>query len=565
MSGPRVPVAQVGLIVALLSVPGGDAIGQARIPDGGIPVTNDAVIESCSVCHGGDASGRMSRISFVRKTPEGWQMSLRRMVDLYGAQVDTATAREIVRYLADHHGIAPEELRPGLHEVERVRNEEYEYPDEETFETCAACHSMGRVITQRRTADEWDLLAETHEGLYPWIDWQTFQRSGRDEDGQYTVDRVNDHLAERFPLQTPEWAEWSANVRPPRLGGRWVLSGYEDGRGPVYGEMRITPVEGRPGEFEHRVSYVRASSGERVERSGRAVVYTGYQWRGSSGEGDGRLREVMFVERGWREMHGRWFTGAYDEVGTEVRLRRVDREVVIAGFHPSALRSGVGEQEVRIFGANIPGDLGPSDLDLGPGVAASRVVEAGPGQARVVVSVSGVAAPGRRDAYVGGVAQPGALVVYDRIHSIRVEPHTGMARIGGERFPKEHEYFRAVGYHDGPDGETGTDDDIRVGPVPAEWSIAEYPVTYDDDDIRFVGRIESNGRFVPAVDGPNPQRTRNRNNVGEVWVVATYTPPEPGARPLRGRGYLIVTVPLYVRYEPWPELEDAMTPTIMRE
>jgi hypothetical protein len=52
------------------------------------------------------------------------------------------------------------------------------------------------------------------------------------------------------------------------------------------------------------------------------------------------------------------------------------------------------------------------------------------------------------------------------------------------------------------------------------------------------------------VDGPNPLRSQSRNNVGDVWVVATYTPGAP-ARPVRARALLIVTVPLYMRFDPW--------------
>lgn len=565
MKSLRAVVLGAALLICVPPAAGGqEGPAGGGATEAGIPVTDEAVIESCSSCHSRDESGRMSRISSVRKTPEGWQLSLRRMMDLYGVRIDTATARRVVRYLSDHHGIAPAELRPGLFEVERVRVEEYEYPDDEVRETCAACHSMGRVITQRRTAEEWELLADTHRGLYFWVDWQTFRRSGTDEEGRHTVDRVNRHLAERFPLRTPEWSEWSANVRPPRLGGTWVLSGTEDGRGPIYGRMEITPVEGEAGAFTTRTDYVRVASGERVTRSGRAVVYTGYQWRGRSGEGESGRREVMLVERGWRTMHGRWFAGAYDEIGTEVELTRVGGGSVVAGVHPRALRSGVEDQEVRIYGANLPDDLSASDVDLGSGVRVTEIVERGADRARLRVDVAADAASGVRDVYVAGAGRPGTVVVYDRIHSVRVEPRAGMARVGGVAYPKEYEYFRAVGYHAGPDGESGTDDDLRLGRVPVEWSLAEYPVTYEDDDTGFVGSIEPSGRFVPAADGPNPERSRNRNNVGEVWVVATHRPeedaggadPSSEARTLRGRGYLLVTVPLYVRFEPWPSAEE---------
>src|SRR5436305_14387694 len=109
----------------------------------------------------------MQRLSYERKTPEGWEMSVRRMVSLNNVSLDPATARTIVRYLSDHQGLAPAELRPARFEVER-RMLEYRYTaDTRTETTCRACHSMGRVITQRRTRGERAVLVATHRALYP--------------------------------------------------------------------------------------------------------------------------------------------------------------------------------------------------------------------------------------------------------------------------------------------------------------------------------------------------------------------------------------------------------------
>ena len=92
------------------------------------------------------------------------------------------------------------------------------------------------------------------------------------------------------------------------------------------------------------------------------------------------------------------------------------------------------------------------------------------------------------------------------------------------------------------------------------WGLEEYAVTFDDDDIKFVGNLDRNGLFTPNVDGPNPQRSGQRNNVGDVWVVATYAPTAAGAKPMKARSLLVSTVPLYMRWEPW-RVDDANTPT----
>ena len=82
----------------------------------------------------------------------------------------------------------------------------------------------------------------------------------------------------------------------------------------------------------------------------------------------------------------------------------------------------------------------------------------------------------------------------------------------------------------------------------------EYTATYNDDDIKFVGVLnEATGRFTPNADGPNPARAGARNNIGDVWVVAKYLGEATDGKPaatLRARAHLLVTVPLYMRFEP---------------
>ena len=78
----------------------------------------------------------------------------------------------------------------------------------------------------------------------------------------------------------------------------------------------------------------------------------------------------------------------------------------------------------------------------------------------------------------------------------------------------------------------------------------EYAAIYGDDDIEYVGTIRQDGWFVPGEDGPNPSRPGERNNVGDVWIVATHA--SAGRQTLTARAHLVVTVPLYLRFDPWP-------------
>jgi quinohemoprotein amine dehydrogenase len=516
----------------------------------GFAVRNATLVARCSRCHRVDEAGRMSRISFMRKTPEGWQTSIRRMVALHGVRVSAEEAREIVRYLADEQGLAPEELRPGLFEVER-RTIDHDYGGDSGVEfTCIQCHSMGRVITQRRTKEEWALLLATHRALYPLVDFQAFRRAGPPPEGgerRHPMDVAIDHLADTFPLVTPAWSAWAATKRAPRLAGTWALAGYEPGRGPLYGTVTILADSADPASFRTAADFVYVETGERVRRVGEALVYTGYQWRGRSSPGaPDELREAMFVERDQRTMSGRWFRGSYDELGPDVTLRRVAAPV-LSGVFPRAVERG-STLDVRVFGAALPAPS-VADLDFGAGVSAAAVTGSTHEELVVRLAVAPDAPLGARDLVAFGSVLERALVVHDGLDRIEVTPRAGMARIGGANFPKGYQVFEALGFDDGPDGEPLTADDLDLGRVSVRWHLEEYAAVYGDDDIEYVGTIRPDGVFVPAEDGPNPNRSGNRNNVGDVWVVATHE--RPGGKPLTARAHLVVTVPLYMRFDPW--------------
>ena len=233
---------------------------------------------------------------------------------------------------------AVEELRPGMFEIER-RSDDHDWDGDSDVEyTCIQCHSMGRVMTQRRTEEEWGLLITTHRALYPLSDWQAFRYTGpasEQDDPRHPMERAINYLGEVYPLETPEWSAWAANKRPARLEGTWTISGHEPGKGPIYGTMVISVDPSDANAFETSSSYVYAESGEQIQRTGQTTVYTGYQWRGRSNPGnDNELREVMFVERDQQQIWGRWFRGDYDEIGPNISLRRAVGSTVASQSNP---------------------------------------------------------------------------------------------------------------------------------------------------------------------------------------------------------------------------------------
>ena len=94
------------------------------------------------------------------------------------------------------------------------------------------------------------------------------------------------------------------------------------------------------------------------------------------------------------------------------------------------------------------------------------------------------------------------------------------------------------------------EDDLNLGMVDVKWSVEEYTATFGDDDTQFVGALDDKGMFTPNVDGPNSKRSGNRNNVGDIWVVAELidTTGPANAKPIRARAHLLVTVPIYMNW-----------------
>ncbi len=59
----------LGLVVLLYPTA---LYAQSDVDTQGTPIENDLVVENCASCHAQDDSGRMTRLSYMRKTPEGW-------------------------------------------------------------------------------------------------------------------------------------------------------------------------------------------------------------------------------------------------------------------------------------------------------------------------------------------------------------------------------------------------------------------------------------------------------------------------------------------------------------
>lgn len=595
-------------------------------PKRGIPIDDPLVHTHCSKCHQLDARQLMTRISYLRKSPEGWSESLKRMIRLHGLQISPGDAKAIVRSLSNSNGLARSEAERGLYESERRVHWSEEQRDEDFRRACSECHPLGRVLLQQRDEEEWQLLRATHVAMFPLSRGQIgggppedeMRRfggpvggspaggsgsasnpgggaRGRGNDGppqpqQSVGDRVLSRLQKEQPLFTPAWERWAKNRREVPLAGRWVLTGHETGLGDLTGEVEIRRTDADEYDTTWTMHW---SNGTSATRTGKGILYAGYSWRGRSSDpslGDKApgFREVLLLDDAWQVLRGRLFTGNYDELGADVALHRELGRPRVLALGQAAVVAPCDDHELIVHGESFPEQVAPTDLFVGAGVTVKSVERRSAHELRVHLAVAPRTELGPRTVAFGNEPGSAVLQLYDTVDYVRISPLQGLARVGGAKHPKQLERFEAIAVYRGPDGKPYTEDDVDLFQVQPRWSLEEFRVREDDDDLAFVGAIDpATGVFTPNVDGPNPARKWSANNVGDVFVTAVVdlevgvrpppppTPkPEPGKptpppavlappeapkaplpreqRTFRSRGHLIVTVPLFAR---WNSLE----------
>lgn len=546
--------------------------GPPKAPRRGIPVTEPLLYKHCSTCHKTDENGLMSRISYLRKTPEGWEQSLKRMARQLELGFTAEEARSIVAYLANEHGLTRSEAERSLYEVERRVHWSEAEQDADFRATCGACHTLGRVLAQQRDPEEWKILKNTHLAFFPLARMQAFQgdrRGGggggggppepdwasmtedermetwerRQEEarrGPDRADRVLERLAKDQPLFTKEWDEWQVSRRETPLAGRWVLKGREIGRGDFYGAVTVV----RTAENTFTTTWETVfSDGRVVRRTGKGILYAGYSWRGRSTPAAGTgppdaddLRETLLLSADWNTLKGRIFRGGYDEIGADVTLTRETGATFVLGAVDGAVTAPALGHVVEIYGSGFPADLTAADFFVGAGATVASATRLDERRVRLVLDVSPDAERGPRAVSFRAVPGPAALVVYDAIDYVKIEPGEGFARIGGGEHPKQIERYEAVAMNRGKDDKPFTADDFPIKVVKGRWGLEEMAAWADDDDVKYVGVVDPDtGVFTPAAEGPNPARRHSANNIGDVFVTVTASLETPESRPAASR------------------------------
>ncbi|MEQ1883656.1 MAG: quinohemoprotein amine dehydrogenase subunit alpha [Bryobacteraceae bacterium] len=508
---------------------------QAPAPEDGIPVTDALVKTKCGACHEADDRGNLKIISWTRTTPEGWQDALKRMILSENLMVTPPEARAIVKYLSDRHGLAPAEMQPVTHDVERRMHEETGIPSEAISRSCARCHTFAKPLSWRRSPEEWKRYLAAHAKRY----------------NSPPVEEAVTYMTKAAPLHSPEWNQWSAQTPTAGINGRWLATAYLAGYGKFFGEVQLLPImDGGapvPDEFNTRIVLRSMRDGSLIARTGRIGVYAGYAWRGRSkgvvqpaepGDPSNEAREVMWFSPNQTTAEGRWFWGQYQEFGFDVHLQRYSNTATLLAVDHPSLRAGSKTTRLRFVGENLPAKVAAADITLGAGITVTKVISSNAKEVIAEVDVAANAPSGRRTATVGAASLANALVVYDRVDYLKITPESSLAAFGGEGKARGYQQYEVIGYHRGADGRRHTADDLELGPVEASWSIEIF---YEPEGHRtdHVGEISENGFFRP--------NEKSANNNFDLWVIAK-AKNETGAdgEPLVGKGYLVLTVPSYV-------------------
>ncbi|MEA2626730.1 MAG: quinohemoprotein amine dehydrogenase [Candidatus Binatota bacterium] len=461
-------------------------------------------------------------------------MTVMRMMRIHGVRLSDDDRRAIVKHLADTQGLAPDEAREYRYILER-RPPAVEHEDEEMTVMCARCHSYAQIALQRRDEAEWRRLSHFHLGQYPSLEYHS---RGRDRNWwEIASGEIPARLAELYPFDTDEWTEWRKNAKAD-LAGTWRVTGHHPGKGGYEGRADVV----RSGTDEYRIAMkIRYAGGETATGRGTAVVYTGYEWRGSLDLGGEKVRQVLAADEDGDSLSGRWFLEDHDSLGADIEAVRVTAaDTQVLAVEPPFLKAG-SQAKVAIHGIGLSG--APA---LGDGIRVLGHPEGAGDTITAVIQVEPNATEGSRDVSVGEAKTEALFTVYSEIDALRVEPDFAIGRVGGGGgpIPAVPVQFEAVGYLNGADGEPGTDDDLRVGVLPADWSVTDYnEAARAMKDSEFAGEMKAGGLFVPAAAGPNRKRKFSTNNAGDLTITARAN---DGGTKLEATSHLIVSVQRWV-------------------
>ena len=318
------------------------------------PSARETLVVRCIRCHAPqEGDGKLDAIEAQRKSPEGWSMTLSRMVRTHGVELQDGDARILVKYLSDHYGLAPKEVEPYRFILEQRNTRTTQDVPKPLQAGCIQCHTYARIALQRRTQDSWERLPDTKVALMANIGSETAS-AGQLKD--YWFDDAKNsavpHLIKHQPFETEAWTAWQA-VKKPSYAGTWLVVGHDPGRGGDYtGQLTLTAGEDDQytGEFSHTFA-----DGSRMDGSTTGTIYTGFQWRGvaqakeSGAAGrEMRQREIFFASEDGNTISGRRLLTNLGDLGMNETWYRRQGGARLLAVSPAMIQTG-SPQKVRTF------------------------------------------------------------------------------------------------------------------------------------------------------------------------------------------------------------------------
>lgn len=466
---------------------------------------------NCLGCHIPTSDG-ISRISGQRKSPEGWEMTINRM----WLKLKGSNTHEIVKYLSDTQGLAPSETKDFRYLLEQNSNYIETQFDDEFSAMCARCHSGGRTALQRRTPKEWNYLVDFHLGQFPSTEYSMF---GRDRNWfDIARNKMVPLVSKKYPFNTEEWSAWLATDKPT-LDGKWILSGHMPGKGYFSAAMTVEQYKKDYYSLNIDGSY---ANGEAIKGSGKSVVYTGYEWRGSINFGELKLRQTLAASADGQKLTGRFYQKGQELIGTQITAIKDTTQTQLLSVFPSHIKKGE-TKTLTITGSGLN-----SPLILPSNIVINKVIDQSANHLVVNVTANTKSPTGYVDVQVGDAKLTDQLAIYKQVNALKIVPSYGVSRVGdnGGSTPKANNIFRAIGFDYGKDGTANTEDDLDLGYIEeVVWeAVPRDEIAKKDEDIKFAGHLNtSTGLFSPAAAGPNPKRHRSTNNAGNLNVIAKLT------------------------------------------
>jgi quinohemoprotein amine dehydrogenase len=491
------------------------------------------VWKKCTRCHKAE-NGRIARVEELRTTPEEWTVIVDRMRRLYGMQIRDGEMAVLLKELCATQILTPEEEARisyiNLFNNPQVIETPADDEEQHMFTTCVRCHSAAKIYSHRMTGTAWKKLRDFHIYIDPAIMFQMREMYWREE-----ADKALENLARKSPYRRA----WTAGQAKP--DGQWFMLGSEPGKGSYRGNARLTYVADDEYTLEGKLSF---SDGTFETFSGEATLYGGYALRTrTSQNGSATMGAFSFVDGtisgehhhnapDYRSSSSTWFP-----VTDTSRVLRVTPDYLLA------------DEETRILveGINLP-EVTAKDIVVS--INDVKVLQASTTSPETIEILLAYQGKGHKNFKLGikGLEDTAAKLVLKlapKIDYLSVNPALGRARVnGGINYPAEGVQFQALAYSNGEDADNPADD-ILLGPVAADFHLAEEKTRPNDDDLVHLGAIKANGTYLPSGDfDPIPAREYGGEATGMVKVIAKYT---RGEATYSAEGKLVVTVPDYIQ------------------